>query len=179
MTTTIRLAEPADADALGDLAAVTFPLACPPGAAPEAIEQFIQTHLTAARFADYIADPTRIVVLAERDGIAAGYTMLVGGDPTDEDVAGAITIRPTIELSKVYTLQDSHGSGLAQPLLDETMRRAVDAGARGIWLGVNQENARALRFYQKQGFAILGPKTFYVGPEMHHDYVMERSLRDR
>lgn len=176
MTTTIRLAEPADADALGDLAAATFPLACPPGAAPDAIAQFIQSHLSPSRFTDYLADPDRIIVLAERDGFAAGYTMLVGGDPADEDVAGAITIRPTIELSKVYTLQDSHGSGLAQPLLDETMRWAVAAGARGIWLGVNQENGRALRFYQKQRFTIVGPKTFYVGPELHHDYVMERAL---
>lgn len=176
MTTTIGLAAPSDADALGDLAAATFPLACPPGATPDAIAQFIATHLTPARFADYIADPDRIVVLAERDGLAAGYTMLVGGDLTDGDVAAAVTIRPTIELSKVYIRQDSHGSGLAQPLLDETMTHAFGTGARGIWLGVNQENARALRFYQKQGFEIVGPKTFYVGPELHHDYVMERPL---
>lgn len=176
MTTTIRLAKPADADALGDLAAATFPLACPPGAALDSIAQFIQAHLTPSRFSDYLADPARIIVLAERDGFAAGYTMLVGGDPTDADVAGVVEIRPTIELSKVYTRQDSHGSGLAQPLLDETMAQAVATGARGIWLGVNEENGRALRFYQKRGFAIVGPKTFYVGPELHHDYVMERAL---
>ena len=176
MTTTIRLAGPGDADALGDLAAATFPLACPPHATPEAIAEFIQSHLTAARFIDYLADSQRIIMLAERDRSAVGYTMLIGGDPTDDDVRAAVTIRPTIELSKVYTLQDAHGGGVAAPLMAETLVRAAETGAHGVWLGVNQQNARAIRFYEKQGFRIVGPKTFYVGPQLHHDHVMERAL---
>jgi len=176
VTTTIRPAGPGDARVLGDLAAATFPLACPPHATPEAIAEFIRTHLTDTRFADYLADPARIILLAERDGAAVGYTMLIGGDPTDDDVRAAVTIVPTIELSKVYTRQDAHGDGVAAPLMAETLARAADTGVQGIWLGVNQENARAIRFYQKQGFSIVGPKTFWVGPQLHHDYVMERAL---
>ncbi|MET0480415.1 MAG: GNAT family N-acetyltransferase, partial [Mycetocola sp.] len=62
------------------------------------------------------------------------------------------------------------------PLMQATLDAARGTGAAGIWLGVNQENARAVRFYEKSGFAIVGEKTFHLGPELHTDFVMERAL---
>jgi ribosomal protein S18 acetylase RimI-like enzyme len=50
------------------------------------------------------------------------------------------------------------------------------SGAEGIWLGVNQENARAQRFYGKHGFDRVGAKRFLVGDRYEDDWVMERSL---
>jgi diamine N-acetyltransferase len=57
-----------------------------------------------------------------------------------------------------------------------TLDAARSRGAAGVWLGVNQRNARAIRFYEKCGFSVVGAKTFDLGPEVHHDHVMERSL---
>lgn len=175
-TVNVRYARESDAAGLGELAAVTFPLACPPGSAPDAIAEFIAGNLTAESFARYIADGNRSVLLAEDDSGLVGYMMLIGGDPTDADVAAAVTIRPTIELSKVYVLPGAHGRGIAALLMAAAFDEARARGAAGIWLGVNQHNARAIRFYVKSRFTIVGEKTFSLGPELHHDFVMEQRL---
>ena len=58
-----------------------------------------------------------------------------------------------------------------------TLRAAArEAGASGIWLGVNDENARANRFYDKSGFTIVGAKTFTLGSRVESDFVRERLL---
>ena len=60
------------------------------------------------------------------------------------------------------------------------MEAAIEAararGAAGVWLGVNQENERAQKFYVKSGFARVGTKRFLVGDRYEHDYVFERAL---
>jgi tRNA (guanine37-N1)-methyltransferase len=176
VTVSVRIAQKADATGLSDLAAVTFPLACPPGTAPEAIAEHLVHHLSADRFADYLADDNRSILVAEDENGFCGYTMLIAGDPTDADVAAAISIRPSIELSKVYVLAGSHGHGVSAPLMAATLDHARTRGVVGVWLGVNQQNTRALRFYEKSGFRVVGRKTFRLGPELHSDFVMERAL---
>ncbi len=49
-------------------------------------------------------------------------------------------------------------------------------GHTGLWLGVNQQNARARRFYTKEGFDVVGERTFTVGSQIHRDHVMQRTL---
>ncbi len=176
MTTTIRRAEARDAATLAAVAAVTFPLACPPGTTEEAIAAFIATSLSERSFAGYLADPGRILMLAEVDGEAAGYTMLVVGEPRDPEVALAIAARPTIELSKLYVLPERHGTGVAAALMDAGMDAARALGAASMWLGVNNENVRANRFYEKSGFGIVGHKKFRLGHVEEDDYVRERAL---
>ena len=173
---TVRRAETTDASGLAELAKVTFPLACPPGSAPDAIAEYIATNLAERNFLDYLADPGRVITVAHDDTGLCGYTMLITGEPGDADVAAAVGIRPTIELSKVYVLPGSHGGGVAAPLMAATLDAARGSGATGIWLGVNQLNARARRFYEKSGFEVVGEKSFRLGPELHNDYVMERAL---
>jgi len=46
-----------------------------------------------------------------------------------------------------------------------------------MWLGVNQLNARAQRFYAKHGFERVGVKRFLVGDRFEDDFVYERALR--
>jgi ribosomal protein S18 acetylase RimI-like enzyme len=56
------------------------------------------------------------------------------------------------------------------------LQHAADSDAKCVWLGVNQLNARAQRFYTKQGFTISGTKTFRLGAGVENDYVMVRPL---
>ena len=176
MPLVVRPALAADAASLAAVAAVTFPLACPPHTTDEAKADFIAQHLTEAHFADYLADPDRDLFVAELDGAAVGYTMLVAGEPSDPDVVAAITARPTIELSKVYVLPDAHGRGIAQELMAASIAAARARGASGVWLGVNEENVRANRFYEKSGFARVGTKRFLVGGRYEDDFVRELVL---
>lgn len=176
MVTTLRTATAADAAALHELAAATFALACPPGTTAGAIADFIATTLSEERFDGYLADPARELLLADVDGRAAGYTMLVFEDPRDADVAASVSVRPVAELSKVYVREGFHGAGVARLLMEASVDAARSRGVAGVWLGVNQFNPRANRFYEKSGFAIVGTKKFLVGEKYEDDFVRLREL---
>ena len=105
-----------------------------------------------------------------------GYVMLIRGVPDDEDIARAVPLRPAVELSKMYVLSDSHGSGVSAALMSAALTRAAELDAQCVWLGVNQNNQRAQRFYTKHGFSVKGTKTFRVGTDLEDDYVMVRPL---
>ena len=172
----IRPATPDDAALLHELAAATFPLACPPDTLPASIESFIATNLSVDSFTAYLSDPARLLFVGEVDGVASGYTMVVFGEPGDADVAASVTARPTAELSKCYALPSTHGTGLAAALVTASVQAARDRGARSVWLGVNQQNARANRFYEKQGFVQVGTKRFLVGERYEDDFVRALEL---
>ena len=58
----IATADSVDAVELAAVAARTFPLACPPSVALNDIASFIDANLSDARFADYLADPRRLII---------------------------------------------------------------------------------------------------------------------
>lgn len=166
-TVHVAPADSADAAELADVAAQTFPLACPPTAAPENIASFVAANLSTERFAEYLADPHRAILTASLGGRIIGYAMLVRGS-ADGDAA---------ELSKIYVVADHHGGGASSALLDRALATAQEWGAPRVWLGVNRANERAQRFYAKSGFRINGTRTFHLGAQLEHDYVMVRELR--
>ena len=177
MTGTIRTATPLDDGALAELATVTFPLACPPGSSPEDVAAHLRDTLSAGKFAQYLADPDiTILVIDGGDGLH-GYSMLVNRPAQDPDVAAALTRLPSAELSKVYVHPDHHGLGGAGRLMASTVERAAALGVAGVWLGVNDQNAKAIRFYEKSGFRKVGTKSFRLGTTVEHDLVMELGLR--
>jgi diamine N-acetyltransferase len=171
-----RPARPDDAALLHRIAAATFPLACPPDTLPRAIAAFIAANLSIEAFAGYLADPERALFIGELDEVASGYTMIVFGDPSDVDVAASVTLRPTAELSKCYVMHEAHGTGLAAALVAASVESARERGARSLWLGVNQQNGRARRFYEKCGFVVVGTKKFLVGERFEDDFVAEFAL---
>ncbi len=177
ITPDVAAAAPADLPELADVAARTFPLACPASATEDNIAAFVSEHLSEDRFRGYLTDPDRVVLLARGvDGKALGYAMLIRGVPDDPDVQRAVTERPAIELSKMYVLPDGHGAGVAAALMSTAVDRAAALDLRSIWLGVNQANNRAQRFYAKHGFVITGTKSFRLGAAVENDYVMARPL---
>ncbi|OBB90686.1 GNAT family N-acetyltransferase [Mycobacterium sp. 852002-40037_SCH5390672] len=168
LTATLQIApaNTGDAAELAAVAAQTFPLACPPSVTAENIAAFVDANLSANRFAEYLGDPDRAIVLARHDGRIVGYAMLVRGDSVDD----------TAELSKMYVLSDRHSSGAAAALMQRALAVAADWGVHRVWLGVNRANQRAQRFYLKSGFAITGTRTFQLGTDVESDYVMIREL---
>jgi ribosomal protein S18 acetylase RimI-like enzyme len=166
-----------DTEELAAVAAQTFPLACPPSTPPENVASFIAENLSATRFAEYLADPQRAILTARRDGRIIGYAMLIQGVSADTDVQRAVEIRPAAELSKMYLLPEQHGSGASTALMDAALATATAWEVRSVWLGVNQENQRAQRFYVKSGFQVNGTRTFQVGTRREDDFVMVRELR--
>lgn len=166
----IGLAGPADAAELADVAAATFPLACPNAVAAEDVAAFIAGHLSRQHFADYVADPDRRVLTARLQGRIVGYAMLIRGSGTPG------TGQEAVELSKMYVLPGLHGAGTAAALMEAGIAWASGCGAPAVWLGVNQKNARAQRFYRKCGFTVTGTRTFRLGRGVESDFVMTRAL---
>jgi len=81
--------------------------------------------------------PVAHVVLAEIDGALAGF----------------VTVDPkTMYLDQIVVAPEHWGSGAARALLDEAKRLSPC----GLDLLVNKDNARAIQFYQKHGFAYVG-----------------------
>jgi ribosomal protein S18 acetylase RimI-like enzyme len=103
--------------------------------------------------------------------------MLLLGEPLDPDVGAAIRHRPTVELVRFYVHPEHHGSGTAGLLMEHTLTAAGATEARGAWLGVSEENARANAFYARHGFEPVGRKRFHIGETWEDDVVRERALR--
>jgi putative acetyltransferase len=83
---------------------------------------------------------------------AAGAEIVVGFDASDEP-AGFVTIDPNSGyLDQLCVAPAERGSGLATALLNEAKRRSPGV----VELDVNEANARARRFYEREGFSIAG-----------------------
>jgi len=176
MTHILRTATADDAGRLAALAAVTFPLACPPESRPEDIAAHLANTLSEANFRAYLADPAVTVLVIDADGDLRGYSLLVARPARDPEVAAVLSELPCTELSKCYVHPEHHGLGASAELMHASIGSAAAAGARGIWLGVNSQNARAIRFYEKSGFRKVGTKSFRLGDTVEHDFVMERPV---
>lgn len=164
------------ADDLADIAAATFPLACPPHSSTTAIAAFIATNLASANFRDYLAAPDADVLVAQLDSRVVGYALVLHREPVDPDVAAAVIARPTSEVSKCYVLPEHHGEGVSHDLMAASIDAARARTSAVVWLGVNEENVRAQRFYAKMGFHAVGVKTFDLGGNIEHDLVLAQNL---
>jgi ribosomal protein S18 acetylase RimI-like enzyme len=175
---TVRRAVDSDAGGLARLAAITFPLACTPHTSADLIAAHIASTLDPSSFLGHLADPACTILVADVDGAEdpVGYTMLVLGEPDDPDVVGALRLRPTVALERCYVHPDHHGSGVASLLMEQTLLAAAGTGARGAWLGVSEDNARANAFYARHGFEQVGTKRFHIGEVWEQDNVRERPL---
>lgn len=66
---------------------------------------------------------------------------------------GFVTVDPrTCDLDQLVVAPETWGSGLAAALIAEAKR----ISPAGLDLHVNKDNARAVRFYEKQGFLVAG-----------------------
>lgn len=178
MEPVVRIASASTVDAaeLAAVAARTFPLACPPSVALADVASFIDANLSDARFAEYLADPQRRIFTAARDSRIIGYAMLINGVSDDPEVQRAVDIRPAAEISKMYVLAAHHGAGVAAALMDAALAAAAEWDAGCAWLGVNQKNERAQRFYKRHSFTVNGTRSFRLGAHTESDYVMVRRL---
>jgi len=175
VTLRARAATVEDAPALAALAALTFPLACPPGTDPADAAAFVRAHLTAARLAAHAADASCDLLLVEdpaTPGTPLAYALVLDdAPPVGTDVAA-----PSRKVSKLYAHPDVHGTPVAPTLMAAVLAAARARGAAAAWLGVNARNTRAQRFYAKHGFEVVGTTTTRVGALTHDDLVLARHL---
>ncbi|WP_108719616.1 tRNA (guanosine(37)-N1)-methyltransferase TrmD [Miniimonas sp. S16] len=170
----VRPAAPDDAARLADVAAITFPLACPDSTTLGEVRAHVAEHLSVASFEAHLADPEHLVlVLEDHDGELLGYALvLVGAAQGDGAPVGVDGQDCLAELSKLYLLPRARGTGLAGTLMDAALAAARGRGVAAVWLGTNAANAAAQRRYARHGFAVVGTRTYVVGGAEHSDVVM-------
>ncbi|PWS29872.1 GNAT family N-acetyltransferase [Pedobacter paludis] len=81
-----------------------------------------------------------------------------------------------MEIERVYVLKAFHGKKVAQQLFNKAIQIAKQANAEYVWLGVWEENPRAISFYTKNGFVEFDRHSFTIGNDVQQDLMMKLVL---
>jgi len=84
------------------------------------------------------------------------------------------TAQKPIEINRFYILEQFHGLGVAQGLMEFLLKNAKDKNSDTIWLGVWEHNLRAIAFYKKYGFKEVGDHIFKLGSDLQRDLMLTR-----
>ena len=139
--------------------------------APGDMEAYLREAFSPERQAAELADPHRCCLLATLGVDLVGYASLM------QDAANpAVVAAHPVELERFYVARAWHGRGLADLLMQTAVGQARAWGTDVVWLGVWERNARAIRFYEKQGYETVGAQTFRLGSDLQRDCVMRVRL---
>jgi diamine N-acetyltransferase len=169
----IRQAGLQDAKFLTDLAYTTFwdAFAHHPKNAPEDLSQYMRQAFSIEQISAELADEKNIFLIAEFGDHPAGYAKIIIGN-----IEPGITAERPVELSRLYSHQKYLGQGVGQNLMDACFERAKQENRDVMWLGVWEYNPRAQRFYEKNGFRIVGKHTFKLGSDPQTDLLMQKEM---
>jgi diamine N-acetyltransferase len=171
MEMAIRRANPADAEMLAQLAARTFYDAFASSNTPESMQAYMSAAFNLQGIERELADPRSKFLIAEVGGEPAGYARLYKGE-----IPECVTGPDPLEIVRLYVEQRWWGSGVGRALMQTCLDEARQSGHRTIYLGVWEQNHRALAFYRKWGFEIVGSHILMVGDDPQNDWWMERRL---
>lgn len=82
----------------------------------------------------------------------------------------------SLEIERIYVLKKFHGQQVGQLLYEKAVEIAKQKQAEYLWLGVWEKNARAIRFYEKNGFVPFDTHIFRMGDEEQTDILMKLRL---
>lgn len=157
---------------LAELAARLFEETFGAANTPDDMRMYLAEAFSPKAQSDELADPARIVWIAEdHDGTPIGYAMLRRGGtaPGVDAVASA-------EVQRIYVDRAWHGRGAAAALMRACADHAREWAADVLWLAVWERNPRAIAFYEKTGFRVVGRQTFVLGRDVQFDLVMSKTL---
>lgn len=82
----------------------------------------------------------------------------------------------SMEIERIYVKSSHHGKKVGQLLYDKALEIALQQQKKYIWLGVWEENKRAVSFYSKNGFTQFDKHIFRLGDEEQTDLMMKKVL---
>ena len=77
-----------------------------------------------------------------------------------------------LEIERIYVIQEYQGKKVGQQLYEKAIQVAKEKKAQYIWLGVWEENHKAIQFYIKNGFEVFDKHVFVLGDEKQTDLMM-------
>lgn len=80
----------------------------------------------------------------------------------------------SLEIERIYVLKEYHGKKVGQVLYEKAMQVAKDKKVNYVWLGVWEENPRAIAFYKKNSFIEFDKHIFTLGDDEQTDIMMKK-----
>jgi ribosomal protein S18 acetylase RimI-like enzyme len=170
---TLRKATPADVDGLQHIGRQTFFETFAASNSEHNMQTYLEEGFAAEKLHLELQQPHSAFYFAEQQGRIIGYLKVnTGPAQTEQTTANAL------EIERIYVLQEFHGQRVGQQLYEQALELARQVRAAYVWLGVWEENPRAIRFYQKNGFVAFDKHVFRLGNDEQTDILMKLALPD-
>lgn len=167
----ILRATPSDLQELLTLGRQTFFESFAWGNSEENMHHYLDTEFTVEKLKREISDPGSEFYLARSQNKFIGYLKINTGQAQTE-----LKESHGLEVERIYVLKEFQGRQTGQILFDKALARAKEKNREYIWLGVWEKNAKAIRFYEKNGLIPFGTHGFKVGKDEQNDILMKRVL---
>lgn len=82
-----------------------------------------------------------------------------------------------LEIERIYVVREFQGKNIGQLLYEKAIKIARQKNAEYVWLGVWEENPRAIKFYKKNGFTEFDKHIFVLGGDEQTDIMMKLELK--
>jgi len=137
----------------------------------ESLSRFLDRAFDSQVLAIEVADPTVAVFGAWQAAELIGFSKV-----SEADCPECVSSSSAIELAKLYVAEDQQGRGVADSLLNASLTEAGRRGFSTLWLYVWERNLRALAYYKKWQFKVVGEVDLDFEEVVFHDLVMERKI---
>lgn len=146
-----------DSKLLSDIATKTFVESHGSSASIADINSYVTEKYSVDAFKDELCDQKNIYHIIYVDKIPAGYSKIIFDSPYPGSPEKNIT-----KLERLYIQKEFYGSKSGLGLFNFNIELSKSNGQRGMWLYTWKENLRAINFYKKNGFIIIGSHDFKI-----------------
>jgi ribosomal protein S18 acetylase RimI-like enzyme len=168
----IKKATLSDIGVLQQIGKQTFAETFSTGNTEENMSKYLEEGFSVAKLAEEVSNEASQFYLAVLEAQVVGYLKLNAGQSQTE-----LQDDKALEIERIYVLQTYHGKKVSQLLYDKAMEVAQQLQSDYVWLGVWEENPRAIRFYQKNGFVEFDKHIFKLGEDEQTDIMMKKVLK--
>ena len=139
----------------------------------ENMAKYLEEGFSDEKLGAELNNPESVFYLAEFNNNVIGYLKLNLGQSQTE-----LKDKKAVEIERIYVLKEFHGKNIGQLLYDKAIQVATHKKAEYVWLGVWEENTRAINFYRKNGFVEFDKHIFKLGDDEQTDIMMKLQLND-
>ncbi|MGU3375827.1 N-acetyltransferase family protein [Chryseobacterium sp. M5A1_1a] len=137
----------------------------------EAIKKYLEESFTTDKVKSELANPDSFFYVAWEEDNPVGYLKVNSGNAQTE-----LQDETSLEIERIYVKKSHHGKKVGQLLYNQAIETAKSLNKSFLWLGVWEQNERALNFYRKNGFVEFDKHIFILGDEEQTDLMMKKIL---
>ncbi|MDQ1142084.1 GNAT family N-acetyltransferase [Pedobacter agri] len=167
----ISIATSTDFKIIQEIGRETFYETFASGNTEEVMQQYLQTSFSAEKVKTELNHPNSLFFIAWDHQIPIGYLKVNMNDAQTE-----LQESDSLEIERIYVKAHYHGKKVGQLLYDQAVEIAMKKMKKSIWLGVWEENPKAIRFYEKNGFVPFSRHIFKMGDEEQTDIMMRKII---